>query len=210
MSSFSPCALARYISPRISSGTGQGSSSRSARCSGSIARFPKRLFPRYPSLRRVNAALIRQASLGPSGVIAFNCNVRFIRESGHVECTSACPLRANSGHFDDVGPPSSIRVFCLIVWFSEVALVRFWTGSGHPTFRSGTFRNSGAPCLVRVYRSMRKSTNTRTLRRQVASVWKDDIHRHWRLWFVFFQQSNQFSVFLPPRADMCSALANVC
>ena len=29
--SFSPCALARYISPRISSGTGQGSSSRSRR-----------------------------------------------------------------------------------------------------------------------------------------------------------------------------------
>src|SRR6185436_16850795 len=35
---------------------------------------------------------------------------------------SQCPLWANSGHFDDVGPRSSIRVFCSIACFGEVAL----------------------------------------------------------------------------------------
>ena len=31
-------------------------------------------------------------------ICAAKCNVRFAPESGHVQCTSRCPLCANSGH----------------------------------------------------------------------------------------------------------------
>jgi hypothetical protein len=31
--------------------------------------------------------------------LSASLNVRFAPESGHVQCTRSCPLRANSGHF---------------------------------------------------------------------------------------------------------------
>jgi hypothetical protein len=59
-----------------------------------------------------------------STVIGANRHVRFTPESGHLQCTSPCPLRANSGHCAELRWVSRLNQnirgdFCGTIWLDH-------------------------------------------------------------------------------------------